>query len=108
MRSGEAVFTSLRGKAVSNTNLGTAVKRTGIDSGTLHGWRSVFADWCADLAVPRVDRDLREAALAHTLPTVEASYRRETGIEARRPVMQRYSEWLIGVEADVIQLPKRA
>ena len=29
VRSGEAVFTSLRGKAVSNTNLGTAVKRTG-------------------------------------------------------------------------------
>ena len=105
---GEFVFAGRGGTPIGWATFHRAIRDAEVDLATAHGWRSVFADWCADRAVPRVDRDLREAALAHALPTVEASYRRETGIEARRPVMQRYSEWLIGVEADVVQLPKRA
>jgi integrase len=39
----------------------------------------------------------------------EASHRRETAIEARRPVMDAYAKWLCGdAGADVIAFPSRA
>ena len=69
-------------------------------AGTPHSWRSIFRDACGDRL--RVDRDLAEAALAHSLGTVEGAYRRETAIEARRPAMEAYAQWLIGEGANVI------
>jgi integrase len=77
----------------------------GVDAGTPHSWRSVLCDACVDRM--RVDRDLAEAALAHALGNVEATYRRETAVEARRAVM-RYADWLTGELAKVIAFPARA
>ena len=103
----DTVFTSVRGGAVSDTSLEAAVKRTGIDSATLHGWRSVFSDWCGEIG--GVDRELREASLAHVLGKVEGAYRRETGIELRRAVMERYARWLTGADAaNILVFPARA
>jgi len=45
----------------------------------VHGFRSAFRDWCADNGH---DRELSEAALAHTRQGVEAAVRR-TGTSVR-------------------------
>ena len=82
-----------------------AFKTAANDAGTPHSWRSVFRDACGDRL--RVDRDLAEAALSHTLDGVEGAYRRETAIEARRPVMEAYANWLLGKSANVVTLPSK-
>jgi hypothetical protein len=69
-----------------------APTRAKLDAGTPHSWRSIFRDWAGDIG--RIDRDLAETALAHALEDTEASYRRRTAIEARRPVMEAYGRWL--------------
>jgi integrase len=106
-RTGDAVFGSRSGSPVSNSVFTRVPKKTGIDAGAPHSWRSIFRDFCGDVA--RVDRDLAEAALAHSLGATEGAYRRDTAVEARRPVMAAYAKWLCGdAGADVIAFPTRA
>jgi integrase len=105
-RTGGAVFPGRSGSPVSYDAFATAPGKAGIDAGTRHPWRSVFRDACGDRL--RVDRDSAEAALAHSLGAVEGSYRRETAIEARRPVMEAYARWLMGEGANVVAFPARA
>jgi integrase len=106
VRTGEAVFPGRSGSPFTYSAFATAPKRAGFDAGSPHGWRSVFRDACGDRL--RVDRDLAEAALAHSLGAVEGSYRRETAIEARRPVMEAYARWLTSDADNVIAFPARA
>jgi integrase len=51
---------------------------------TVHGFRSSFRDWAADNGY---DRELAEAALAHTVGGVEGAYRRSPMVERRAPMM---------------------
>ena len=53
-----------------------------------------FRDWCGDIG--RIDHDLAEAAPAHSLGAVEASYRRASAVDARRPVKEAFAKWLTG------------
>ena len=106
VRVSDAIFPGRGGSPLSYDSFVHAPGKAGIDAGTPHSWRSVFRDACGDRL--RVDRDLAEAALAHSLGTVEGAYRRETAIEARRPVMEAYAQWLIGEGANVIAFPTRA
>jgi integrase len=101
-RTGDAVFPGRGGSPLSYSAFAAAA--TG--AGSPHGWRSVFRDWAGD--VGRVDRDLAEAALAHSLGKVEAAYRRQTAVEARRPVMEAYANWLSGAGAQIIAFPGAA
>jgi hypothetical protein len=43
--------------------------------------------------------------LGHSLGAVEGAYRRETGVETRRLLMDAYAGWLLD---NVVPLPKRA
>lgn len=105
-RTGDAVFPSRSGSPLSYPGFAFAPSRVGIDAGAPHSWRSIFRDWAGD--VGRIDRDLAEAALAHSLGGVEGAYRRESAVEARRPVMEAYARWLAGVAgAEVITFPSR-
>jgi integrase len=98
-RVGAMVFRAARGdRAAPYTAFAAAPARKGFDAGSPHSWRSIFRDWAGDIG--RIDRDLAEAALAHTLGNVEGSYRRLTAIEARRGVMARYADWLTSATAD--------
>ena len=106
VRTGDAVFPGSSGSALSYNPFATALSKLNVAAGSPHGWRSVFRDACGDRL--RVDRDLAEAALSHTLGAVEGAYRRETAIEARRPVMEAYAQWLLGEGANVIAFPTRA
>jgi integrase len=105
-RTGDAVFPGSSGSPLSFNPFATATAKIGVDAGTPHSWRSVFRDACGDRL--RVDRDLAEAALSHTLGPVVGAHRRETAIEARRPVMEAYAQWLLGSGANVIAFPTRA
>jgi integrase len=62
---------------------------------TLHGFRSSFRDWCAETGV---NRDLAEAALAHTLrDKTEAAYNRTALVEQRREIMERWAAFCYGI-----------
>jgi integrase len=102
-----AVFPGWSGSPVGYSNFAKAPAKLGLDLGTPHSWRSIFRDWCH--SVGRISRDLAEEALAHSLGTVEGAYRRDPAVEARAPVMEAYSRWLVGdAGADVIAFPARA
>jgi integrase len=107
-RTGDAVFPGRGGASLGDSSFADAAKKAGVDLGTPHSWRSHFRDWCGDIG--RVDRDLAEAALAHTLGAVEKAYRRGSAIEARREPMERYALWLTstGAGARVVGFPARA
>jgi integrase len=98
IRIGKVVFPGRGASPYAYSAFASAPARAGLDAGSPHGWRSVFRDACGDRL--RVDRDLAEAALSHTLGAVEGAYRRETAIEARRPVMEAYAKWLEGEPSD--------
>jgi integrase len=105
VRVGDAVFPGLGGSPASYAAFSAAPEKAGIDIGTPHSWRSIFRDWAGDIG--RIDRDLAEAALAHSLGAVEGAYRRQSAIEARRPVMEAYARWLAGEEANVVAFKSR-
>ena len=52
--------------------------------------------------------DLTASVLSHTLGPLEGAYRRETAIEARRPVMESYATSLDGEGANIIAFPTPA
>jgi integrase len=106
VRVGDAVFPGVSTSPLSYTAFATAPTREGIDAGTPHAWRSIFRDWAGDIG--RIDRDLAEAALAHTLDETERAYRRRTAVEARRPAMEAYARWLLNEDVKVIAFPARA
>jgi integrase len=86
VRTGDYAFPGRGSGAMSYSNFADAATQAGFDAGAPHGWRSIFRDWAGDIG--RVDRDLAEAAIAHSLGAVEGAYRRQSAIEARRPVIQ--------------------
>jgi hypothetical protein len=75
-------------------------RQHGLDLGSAHSWRSVFADWCGDIA--NVDSELRELQLAHALPEVREAYRRGKGLEHRRRLLDRYAAWLTGEQQHAV------
>jgi integrase len=95
-RRGDAVFPGRSGKPMGYANFArTPIEiDAALDFGSPHSWRSVFRDWAGDVGRLHIDRDLAELALAHVLEDTEGSYRRETGVEARRAPMEAYARWL--------------
>src|SRR5205085_9442801 len=56
------------------------------DVATVHGFRSAFKDWCAEVA--KVRDEVSEAALAHVIPNkVRAAYLRSRFLAERRELM---------------------
>lgn len=61
---------------------------------TVHGFRSVFVDWCRRNGV---DFDIQEAALAHQEQNkIRRAYARGDLLDERRPVMERWAGFLEG------------
>jgi integrase len=101
-RVGDLVFPGRGDAKLVYTTFATALNKAGvgIDAGSPHSWRSIFADAAADRL--GVARETREAALGHSLGAVEGAYRRETGVEARRLAMQAYANWLMDEKVNVV------
>ena len=66
----------------------------------------MFTDWAAEIA--EADKELAEIQLAHSLGKIRSAYRRGQAIDQRRRLLERYSAWLTGEAAKVIDYPKGA
>jgi integrase len=89
IRTGDLVFAGQRRRRpLSKTALAALVP----DSGTVHGFRSSFRDWCGnETSFPR---EIAEQALAHASgDTTEQAYRRGDALEKRRGLMDAWASF---------------
>jgi integrase len=79
-----------------------------VESATVHGFRSSFRDWCAEVA--QAPREIAEACLAHaTGSAVERAYLRTDVLERRRTLLESWARFCGGTQADnATQLLNRA
>lgn len=81
-------------------------KRMGCEGFTVHGFRSTFRDWCSEYA--RADREVAEAALAHSTGSqAERAYARSDLFERRRALMVKWSDFLTNQNAAVLEFAAR-
>jgi integrase len=87
------IFPAKAGKPLSDMAMLKATKRTAGGDYTSHGFRSTFRDWAAQAGV---DHHTAELCLAHTsaFTKVESAYMRTDLLDQRRPVMQKWSDFL--------------
>lgn len=92
-REGEYVFAGGQpDRPLSNMAMLALLQRMNRDDVTVHGFRSSFRDWAAE--VSSFPREVAEAALAHVLSNkTEAAYRRGDLFEKRRRLMQGWADW---------------
>jgi integrase len=92
IRSSSLVFPGhARNRALGHSSLLALVKRHG--SGTVHGLRSSFRDWCADVA--HAPREIAEQCLAHvTGSQTEQAYNRTDLLERRRAIMEAWCSYV--------------
>jgi integrase len=91
-----------RGRPLADTTLRDLLTRLGFGQSTVHGMRSAFADWCADMGH---SSDLAEAALGHIVGSaVRRAYARSDLLEMRRGLMQRWADFLTQSPAEVVPL----
>ncbi len=81
------------GKPLSDNTLGKALRTADIPA-TIHGMRASLRDWLAAEGVPY---ELAEAVLAHQPRGIAKSYRRDDLLEARRPIMERWTQHAAGL-----------
>jgi len=82
------IFPARRRKVLQDKMLINLLHENGMDA-TVHGFRSSFRNWAAENGV---ERDVAEAALAHTLGnSTETSYKTTRYFEKRRAVMQAWA-----------------
>ena len=88
------IFESVRGREMRDMALSALLKGT---SGSVHGLRSTFTDWAIENGYPR---EIAAPAIAHSigLTAVERAYARTTNLEARRAMMQEWSDSLTGLD----------
>jgi integrase len=91
-RNGEFVFCNEPDRPLSEKALYKALRRTGVQDATPHGFRSCFRDWAAERA--NYPNHVVEMALAHTISDrVEAAYRRGDLFDKRRKLMRDWAEF---------------
>jgi integrase len=90
----ELVFPGqIRSNPLSDMTLLKVLRDADLDV-TVHGFRSTFRDWVADMT--DYPREIAEAALAHTLENkVEAAYRRTDFFGKRRKLMDDWAAYCI-------------
>jgi len=97
------VFPSDRGKAYSDMSFTMTLRRLGFDF-TVHGFRSTFRDWSAEMT--SYPREVCEAALAHTSAksATEAAYFRSDLFEKRRAMMADWARYCCRIPAEVASI----
>ncbi|KRE08900.1 hypothetical protein ASE61_04960 [Bosea sp. Root670] len=92
------------GRPLSNMAFLSLLRRMNVDA-TAHGFRSSFRDWAGDCTGH--EREVAEAALAHTIGGVEGAYRRATALEKRRVLMNEWSDYCCPPNSSQQPLPKQ-
>jgi len=83
-------------RGLGDRALAEALARTGRTDVTVHGFRSTFRDWAAE--VSHYPNHVVEMALAHAIPSaVERAYRRGDLFEKRRALMEDWAAFCGGV-----------
>lgn len=99
---GDLMFPSYRSGYISSTALQKVLNELG-EAGRPHGFRTSFRSWVQDTDAATFD--VAETALAHRIgSTVERSYARSDLLDQRRALMERWSGFVSGEEAKVVQL----
>jgi integrase len=106
LRSNEFIFAGQkRGNPLSSGSLGLLLVRMKIKSGTVHGFRSAFRDWCGDAT--SFPREVAEAALAHAVgDETEQAYRRSDALTKRRKLMDAWARYCTTKPANVVPFVK--
>lgn len=92
-----------RHKPLSNMAMLMLLRRMGVDGVTVHGFRSTFRDWAADVA--NAPREVAEMSLAHKVGSdVERAYARSDLLDRRRVLIERWSDYVSGVAGKVIRI----
>ncbi|ANT60964.1 integrase [Salipiger sp. CCB-MM3] len=82
-----------RHRPLSNMAMLMLLRRMGAEGVTVHGFRSTFRDWAAEVA--NVPREVAEKSLAHTVGSdVERAYARSDLLEKRRALMRDWSQYV--------------
>jgi integrase len=106
LANGHFVFPGMRaGKPLGNSALLDALRRFGRDDLTVHGFRSSFRDWAAEMTT--YPREVAEMALAHTVGNkVESAYRRGDLLDKRRLLMDAWATHCdtIATSSNVVQM----
>ena len=92
-REGDLLFPgAVTGKSVSVTALMNALRAAGAGKATVHGLRTSFRTWAAE--VERAPREVAELTLSHTVGSaVERAYARTDLLEQRRELLQRWGDY---------------
>lgn len=94
------VFPGSGGRKLSDMTMSKIVKPLGY---TVHGFRSSFRDWAAEL-MPTIPDPVAEAALAHAVPdAVVAAYKRTSFLEMRRKLLDAWGDY-VGGKSNVLRL----
>ena len=105
-KSEEVVFPGWKHKPMSDVTMAKVLRTAGGGKSTVHGFRSSFRDWAAEMT--GTPGEVVEAALAHSVANkVEAAYRRTNYLEKRRPLMHAWASYLSETAANVVQLPAK-
>ena len=82
-----------RGKPLSNMAMAMVMRRMGVESLTVHGFRSAFRDWAGnETSFPR---EVAEQCLAHAIgDETERAYRRADALEKRRALMTAWANYI--------------
>jgi integrase len=92
-----------RHKPLSNMSMLMLLRRMNVKDVTVHGFRSTFRDWAAEVA--NAPREVAELSLAHTVGSnVERAYARSDLLEKRRTLLTRWSGFLTGADGEVVWL----
>ena len=95
-----------RHQPLSNMAMLMLLRRMKIDGITVHGFRSTFRDWAAEVA--NAPREVAEISLAHKVGSdVERAYARSDLLEKRRLLMERWSVFVVGGTAEIVELSVR-
>ena len=99
------IFPGNKGKPMSDATIAKALRTTGGDDFTVHGFRSSFRDWAAETGQPDA---WAEAALSHGNPDkVEAAYKRTTFFNQRRDVLMPAWSAFVHGPSNLVSLAER-
>ncbi len=100
------IFTGRGGRTLSDMTLGKVLRDAG-QPFTVHGFRSAFKDWAAELT--NFPDAVSEAALAHGDPDkVRKAYRRTDFLTLRRDLMAAWADYVQSHGGKVLRFPTRA
>lgn len=92
-----------RHRPLSNMAMLMLLRRMKIEGVTVHGFRSTFRDWAAEVA--NASREVAEMSLSHRIGSqVEQAYARSDLLEKRRNLMEGWSNYVAGKNCQVVKL----